>query len=224
MTVIDSTDFDRKVPTHEVTYVQLRDMVLTGGLAPGQAVTIQGLVRDLGAGMTPVREAIRRLTSEGALQLHGNRRVSVPRLSIALLDQIGFARLMIEPKIAEMAAPRLNAAIVARLAEIDDDINRAITSSDIPTYLNGNHRFHFALYEAAGASVLTDIAQSLWLRFGPSLRVVAARHYANHLPDRHADALQAMRTGDGRTLARAIEADIAQGIDLVRQAIQAGEV
>jgi DNA-binding GntR family transcriptional regulator len=68
---------DRKIPTHEVTYVQLRDMVLTGRLAPGQPVTIQGLIRDLGAGMTPVREAIRRLTAEGALQLHDNRRVSV---------------------------------------------------------------------------------------------------------------------------------------------------
>ena len=39
---------ERKVPTHEVTYTHLRDMVLTGGLAPGQAVTIQGLIRDLG--------------------------------------------------------------------------------------------------------------------------------------------------------------------------------
>ena len=59
---------DRKIPTHEVTYGHLRDMVLTGGLAPGQAVTIQGLIHDLGAGMTPVREAIRRLTAEGAGQ------------------------------------------------------------------------------------------------------------------------------------------------------------
>ena len=55
----------RKVPSHELTYVRLRDMVLFGTLAPGQPVTIQGLISDLGAGMTPVREAIRRLTAEG---------------------------------------------------------------------------------------------------------------------------------------------------------------
>lgn len=215
---------ERKIPTHEVTYGQLRDMVLTGGLAPGQAVTIQGLVRDLGAGMTPVREAIRRLTAEGALQLHGNRRVSVPSLTPALLEQIAFARLSIEPRIAELAAPRLSEATIRRLAEIDATIDAAIARGDIPAYLSGNHQFHFVLYEASGAQVLVDIAQSLWLRFGPSLRAVVARYHARRLPDRHVDALVAMRAGDGRALAQAVEADIAQGVDLVRQALQAGEV
>lgn len=215
---------ERKVPTHEVTYVQLRDMVLMGGLAPGQAVTIQGLIRDLGAGMTPVREAIRRLTAEGALQLHGNRRVSVPRLTPALLDEIAFARLTIEPKIAEMAAPRLTEATISQLAQIDETINEAMRRDDIPGYLSGNHRFHFTLYDASGAQVLTDMAQSLWLRFGPSLRVVSARYSQGRLPDRHSDAIAAMRVGDGKALVRAVEADIAQGIEYVRQALEAGEI
>ena len=224
MNMVNGDAMDRKVPTHEITYVRLRDMVLTGGLAPGQAVTIQGLIRDLGAGMTPVREAIRRLTAEGALHLHGNRRVSVPRLTPALLDEIAFARLMIEPRIAELAAPRLSETTIGQLVEIDATIDPAIKRGDIPAYLTGNHKFHFTLYEASGAQVLTEIAQSLWLRFGPSLRVVAARYHAGRLPDRHLDAIAAMRAGDGRLLARAVEADIAQGVEQVRQALQAGEV
>ncbi|MCX8508771.1 MAG: GntR family transcriptional regulator, partial [Rhodobacteraceae bacterium] len=206
---------DRKVPTHEITYVQLRDMVLTGGLAPGQAVTIQGLIRDLGAGMTPVREAIRRLTAEGALQLHGNRRVSVPNLTEGLLNQIAFARLTIEPKIAELAAAHLTDEAIDQLARIDADIDPAIRAHDIPAYLTGNHRFHFALYEASGAPVLVDIAQSLWLRFGPSLRVVANRYPEARMPDKHIDALAAMRARDGKALAAAIHEDIQQGVDLV---------
>ncbi|MEJ2035532.1 MAG: GntR family transcriptional regulator, partial [Maritimibacter sp.] len=56
-----------KLPDHERAYRGLREMVLYGELAPGQPVTIQGLVETLGLGMTPVREAIRRLTSQGAL-------------------------------------------------------------------------------------------------------------------------------------------------------------
>ena len=75
----------RKIPSHEVTYARLRDMILFGHLAPGAPVTIQGLITELDAGMTPVREAIRRLTAEGALVLHDNRRVSVPRMTPALL-------------------------------------------------------------------------------------------------------------------------------------------
>lgn len=215
---------DRKVPTHEVTYFKLRDMVLTGGLAPGQAVTIQGLIRDLGVGMTPVREAIRRLTSEGALQLHGNRRVSVPSLTPALLDQIAFARLTIEPKIAELAVPLLTDRSITDLEVIDGKINSAIASNDIPGYLSGNHHFHFTLYEQSNAPVLVDIAQSQWLRFGPSLRVVMARYKSTAMPDRHTEALSAMRARDGKALGRAIEADISQGIEIVRQALVAGEI
>ena len=41
---------NRKIPSHEVTYARLRDMILFGHLAPGQPVTIQGLIADLGAG------------------------------------------------------------------------------------------------------------------------------------------------------------------------------
>jgi len=215
---------DRKVPTHEVTYGQLRDMVLTGGLAPGQAVTIQGLIRDLGAGMTPVREAIRRLTAEGALQLHDNRRVSVPSLTLPLLEQISFARRMIEPKLAELAAPNLTAQQIAWLEACDQRINRAIDEGDIPAYLTANHRFHFALYDAAGAPVLLDIARSLWLRFGPSLRVVVGRYTKTGMPDRHSEALAAMRAGDGPALARTIASDIQQGLDQVRLALDAGEI
>lgn len=49
---------DRKIPTHEVTYGRLRDMILYGLLEPGQPVTIQGLIRDLDSGMTPVLSLI----------------------------------------------------------------------------------------------------------------------------------------------------------------------
>ena len=50
----------RKIPSHEVTYARLRDMILFGHLAPGAPVTIQGLIAELDAGMTPVREAVQR--------------------------------------------------------------------------------------------------------------------------------------------------------------------
>ena len=94
----------RKIPTHEVTYTRLRDRILYGVLAPGQPVTIQGLIADMGVGMTPVREAIRRLAAEGALMPQGNRRVTVPHLTPAILEQLAFARLTLEPKLAEMAS------------------------------------------------------------------------------------------------------------------------
>ena len=49
-----------KVPAHQHVYERVRKLIMFGDLAPGQAVTIQGLAETLDAGMTPVREAIRR--------------------------------------------------------------------------------------------------------------------------------------------------------------------
>ncbi|MGV8984918.1 MAG: GntR family transcriptional regulator [Cypionkella sp.] len=214
----------RKIPTHEVTYFRLRDMILFGLLEPGQPVTIQGLINDLGAGMTPVREAIRRLAAEGALLPQGNRRVTVPRLTPGLLDQIAFARLTIETRLAELAAVNLTTALIAQLEALDAQVDAAIRSGEITDYLQSNHAFHFALYEASDAPVLVDMARSLWLRFGPSLRSVIALGGASALPDRHEEALAAMVAGDAAALARAVNSDIAQGIDQVRLALDRGEI
>ena len=210
---------DRKVPSHEVTYARLRDMILYGHLAPGQPVTIQGLIHDLGAGMTPVREAIRRLTAEGALLPQGNRRVAVPPMTLATLDQVAFARLTIEPRLAELAASHVTAKLVAELEAADAAVNDAIQAGNIPAYLAANHAFHFTLYEASQAPVLLDIVRSLWLRAGPSLRAVIGRFGRSALPDRHSEGLLAIAQGDAAALSKAIERDIQQGVDHVRQAL-----
>lgn len=215
---------DRKIPSHELTYARLRDMVLFGTLAPGQPVTIQGLVGSLGAGMTPVREAIRRMTAEGALLPMGNRRVTVPVMSKGDLSQLAFARLTIEPRIAELAMPNLTPRLIDRLAEMDTRVNEAISAGNIHDYLEWNHTFHFTLYEASGASVLIDMARSLWLRFGPSLRVVCDQINGLGLPDQHIEALTAMRAGDAVALSDAIRRDIAQGVGEIEKALARGGI
>jgi DNA-binding GntR family transcriptional regulator len=212
----------RKIPSHEVTYARLRDMILYGHLAPGAPVTIQGLIADLGAGMTPVREAIRRLTAEGALLPQGNRRVAVPEMSAAMLEQVAFARLAIEPNLAARAADRLTTAEINRLEAIDAKVNQAIEAGNLADYLAANHAFHFALYEAADAPVLLDLARSLWLRAGPSLRAVIDRFGRETAPDLHREALAAMRARDAKAVAAAIRHDIQQGVDHVRQAMAEG--
>lgn len=206
------------LPVHETTYRRLRDLVLFGALAPGQKVTIQGLVADLGAGMTPVREAIRRLTAEGALEPHGNRRVSVPRLTAAQLEELALARLAIEPELARRAVGRITPAAAARLAAEDAAIDAAIAAGDVAGYLRGNYAFHFGLYDLAGAPILRGIAQGLWLRTGPSLRVVIESGRRPG-PDRHREALAALAAGDADGLAAAIAADIRQGIERIGAAL-----
>jgi DNA-binding GntR family transcriptional regulator len=205
-----------KLPEHLGVYQRIRNLILFGTLVPGQAVTIQGLADLIGAGMTPVREAIRRLTAEGALEAGGNRRVSVPEITRRKLEEISFVRLSIEPKLAELAAARMTDACLSELHDFDQSVNNAIANGDIERYLEFNYRFHFRLYDQAGAHILRNIAASQWLQVGPSLRIVCGRYGTANLPDKHSEALAALREGDAAHAAAAIADDIRQGLGQVR--------
>lgn len=211
---------DVKIPEHEAIYLKIRDMILFGELAPGQAVTILGLRDQLGAGMTPVREAIRRLTAEGALEVQGNRRVCVPEMTLTKLDQIQFARLQIEPRLAEIAAETQGSAVVPALRALDHEVDDAIASGSVERYLEANFRFHFHLYCAADAEILRKISLSLWLQVGPSLRIVCGRYGTANLPDMHDEAMAALADGDAIRAGRAIADDILQGMGQVRETLQ----
>ena len=206
-------------PVHEQTYRRLRDMVLFGELEPGQPVTIQGLVDRLGAGMTPVREALRRLTAEGALGAQGNRRIVVPVLDAAALEELTVARAALEPRLAARAAERADAASVVALRETDTRLDRAIARGDIRLYLEENHRFHAQLNLLAAAPILTALVDGLWLRFGPSLRVVCGQMGTRNLPDRHKDLLAALDAADPDAAAAAMRADVEQGMELIRRTL-----
>jgi DNA-binding GntR family transcriptional regulator len=214
-----SEQFSSKEPAHQQVYQQIREMILFGVLAPGEPITILGLIDRIGAGMTPVREALRRLTAEGALHLLGNRRVVVPVLDRATLDQLAFARLALEPHLASLACVQLENKHIAEMSELDVALNEAISHGDITGYLRLNHAFHMALYGHAQAPLLVSVVSSLWLRVGPSLRVVCGRWGTMQLTDCHANALAAMRAHDPDRLASAIRDDITQGIDMVAQSL-----
>ncbi|MEX0301943.1 MAG: GntR family transcriptional regulator [Leisingera sp.] len=209
-----------KLPAHEIVYQKLRAQILFGELVPGQAVTIQGLVETLGAGMTPVREAIRRLISDGALMFQGNRRVSVPLLGPQDLEELIFARKTIECELARRATPRIGTADIDELVTIDSALDKAIATGDVAGYLVQNYSFHTALYAHADAPILSDIADRLWLRFGPSLRVVSGRLGTQSFPDRHKDILDALRRQDPEMAALAMERDVCQGMEHVVEGLR----
>lgn len=213
------TASDPKLPEHEAIYKKIRNMILFGEVLPGQGVTILGLKDAVGAGVTPVREAIRRLTAEGALEALGNRRVCVPELSPQRIDEIYYARFALEPKMAQLAAEKITQEGITLLETLDAKVDQAIETGNIEAYLESNFRFHFALYDMAGTPILRKIVTSLWLQFGPSLRVVSGRFGTSNLPDMHSETIEALRRGDPTAAARAIEDDIQQGLDLMTQAL-----
>jgi DNA-binding GntR family transcriptional regulator len=209
-----------RIPAHERIYRQLREMILFGDLAPGQAVTIQGLTTRLGVGMTPVREAIRRLTSQGALEFRDNRRVCVPLLGAEHIGEIIIVRQWIDPHLTLRATERATPQDIAALTVLDTALDRAIRQGDLRGYLERNYLFHRRLYDMAQAPILADLADGLWLRFGPSMRVVCGRIGTQNLPDRHKQTLAAMRAGDAEGAARAIREDVMQGLEQIRETLR----
>ena len=210
----------QKLPEHQAVYERLKDLLLIGYFAPGEPLTIQGLIRLLDAGMTPVREAIRRLTAENALQSLGNRRVAVPKFDRKRFEDIYFLRLRIEPELAARATKHMPDPAIKQLVPVDKAVSQAIQDGNVEQYLDQNRVFHFAIYEHAESEVLLRTTQSLWVQAGPCLRVVCGRFGTANLPDKHTELIEALRARDADTVARALREDLEQGLDLACQSFE----
>lgn len=206
---------DIVVTTHEAVYRQLRERILFGGFLPGGAVTLRGLAEELGVSPMPVREAVRRLIAERALTMQDNRRVLVPAMTREKFEQVLFAREALEPELAARALPRLTPAAIEEIAEIDRRVDESMLNGDVDGYMRGNYRFHFALYEHADADTLRALVESIWLQFGPFMRMAYGRIGTSKLEDHHQAALEAMRRGDESALRAALVADVRQGMGFI---------
>jgi DNA-binding GntR family transcriptional regulator len=213
-----------KTTVHDQVYEAIRQALITGRIAPGKGVSLRSLAAELGVSPMPVRDTVRRLVAERALAINpANKRLSVPSLTADRLEQLSLARLWVEPELAARAAANADASLVRQLQAIDADVDEALRLGDVDRYMSANHAFHFALYERAGAEVLLSMAGGLWLQVGPFMRVVFGRVGADGLAaDRHAEAIAALKAKDADGARRAIAADLSEGMDKMRAAVEAG--
>lgn len=205
----------RAAPAHERVYRLLRQRILFGGFQPGRPVTLRGLAAELDVSPMPVREAVRRLIAEGALDMHDNRRVSVPAMTPQKFGEVIFARQSLEPELAARALPHFSASDIGGLRSVDEAIDACMARGDAEGYMRHNHRFHFMIYEKAAAPTLLALVDSVWLRFGPFMRHVYGRFGTADLQDQHQVALEAIARGDAAALRQAIAEDISQGMRFI---------
>ena len=207
---------------HDQVYAAIRRALITGHIAPGKGVSLRSLAAELGVSPMPVRDAVRRLVAERALSINpANKRLSVPSLTADRLEQLALARLWVEPELAARAAASADAGLIRQLQAVDADLDEALRLGDVDRYMTANHAFHFTLYERAGAEVLLAMAGGLWLQIGPFMRVVFGRVGANDLAaDHHAQAIAALKAKDAEGARRAIAADLSEGMDKMRAAVE----
>ncbi len=201
----------------ESVYRALRQAILSGKFVPGRSVTLRGVAGMLGVSVTPVREALRRLVAEHALEALDNRRVRVPHMDQVRLEEICAARITLETQAALRSLPYMDKAGIKHLWQLNTAIDAAIDRDDVVSYLQRHYDFHFTLYAAAPSRVLVSLIESVWLQFSPFLSHAINHVETDYLKDRHAQALQALEARDPDLLRFAIEADIREGLGALRE-------
>lgn len=196
-------------------YADLRQRLVTGRMCPGFELSTRSLAAELGVSQTPVRDALSRLAAEGAVSIRSKRRVRVPPMTQDRFDDLLHCRMLLEPEAAAMALPHLSEAHVAKLRAVDAALDAAIANGDADGYMQANHAFHFTLYRAQGRRTLTQLIETLWLQFGPFMRVAYGRVSSANLNDSHQAAIRAVVERDAKALRAAIAHDISDGMGLI---------
>ncbi|NVJ97618.1 MAG: GntR family transcriptional regulator [Alphaproteobacteria bacterium] len=213
----DKLDRVENETAQEWVYRALRFAVMSGQVQPGRALTIRGIAQMLDVSAMPVREALRRLTSEGALELKSNRRIMVPDLTPAKLAELLELRIMLEVHAAERALPYVTDERLALLQELNEEQNKAFESPDPQGIIIGNQAFHRALYLAHPHAVTMPMIERVWLQLGPLHRLALANLEEHYVTDRHVEIMKAIETRNPFGLKAAIEADIRDGAGYMTQ-------
>ena len=198
-------------------YEGLRYRLITGQIAPGVAISTRGLAQRLGVSQMPVRDALSRLATEGAVDIRSKRAIVVPTMSRLRFEETIRCRLLLEPAAAVDALPHIDATRLLAIQEADNDTEAALKNGDVYAYMEANFRFHSLIYRAGKAEMLNRMIEMLWMQFGPFMRVVYGRFGTANLVDQHVVATQAIVDRDADALRRAITDDIGDGMNLIRE-------
>ncbi len=200
---------------HERVYRTLRTRIMHGEIMPGQALTLRGLGKEFDVSMTPAREAVRRLVSEGALSFSASGRVSTPELSNERIEELAAIRALLEPELSARALPRAHMALIERMEATNATISTAIARRDAVGYLKSNLEFHRTLYLRAQAPAMLALAETVWLQLGPTMSGLYGRLNRTEAPNHHRLILAALKAGDEPGLRLAVRADVTQGLRLL---------
>jgi DNA-binding GntR family transcriptional regulator len=207
----------------ERVYRGLRDFLMAGQLQPGQKLTLRELAAALNVSPMPVREAVRRLAAEGALEMLPNRRIRVPVMTKVRFRELLNVRLALEGLAAEAAARRIRSEDIERI----EALNTTFAVEMQRRQANGvrlfrlNKDLHFLLYEAADMPLLLTLIEGLWLQAGPVLhlslrmRANANARGRNPAPNWHKRMIVGLRRRDPAAARRALVGDLTSAADQI---------
>jgi DNA-binding GntR family transcriptional regulator len=201
---------------------RLRDDILAGSLKPGQRLRFQELQRSYNVGLTPLREALFKLSAEGLVATTSRRGFKVAPMSLAELEEITRLRQMLE-----------RVAIIESVANGDDAWEGRIIlafhrlsklEETDPAWQFWHRSFHNAIVAACNSPILHRIRQDLFdqaIRYRRlSMRLSADRR--DH-SNEHRAIMEACIARDGEKTAELVTNHFAFTRKVILDAVARGE-
>lgn len=194
-----------KASLADSTANKIRELIFSGGLKPGERANIDVLARQFQISQTPVREALKKLISEGLVVYRPKAGYSVRNLTLHEYLQVSEIHQVLEVYLVRKLAENPVFVDFPALERINSGIKDAIAQNDIVRIGNCNDDFHKTLYRGYPNKLLLTRLHGLWNEV-LSLRNIMYQSsaFTNRIFEEHKKILDAIRSGNQENAAQAM--------------------
>lgn len=197
------------IPLRDIVFQKLREDIVTGRMKPGDRLMEIGLAEKMGVSRTPVREAIRKLQSEGLVIMNARRGAIVAPINIRDLKEILEIRKALERLACQLVSVKAGEDAVAQLRRINSDMEAAVEADDIVRITEHDVEFHEKITELADNAHLTNMLDQIKAHlYRYRLEFIKELKDRNILTTEHARIIDAIETGNAKAAGREIEKHI----------------
>ncbi len=148
----------------DYVYEQIYDAILNGRFKPGERLVLEDLAAEFGTSRTPLREAIRRLQTEGLVDFEPHRGAVVADLSIPELIELYHIRAVLDGLATRLAVENLSEEDLAELESILATTEQGIDPSEPTDFEQFNRKFHEIIYQGTNAPFLYEMITNLYTK------------------------------------------------------------
>jgi len=209
---IEALTFDGKEPIERQVYLALRKALMSGSILPGSRISSRSIAASLGISTMPVREALKRLESDGALTSLVKSSFLVSYPSAREFEEILQIRLQMEGMLARNAVPLIS---LEQIREVEWLQERMSQSTSWRQVLNYNQQMHFTIYSAADMPYALSLVENIWVRIGPALHAIYGTKLSEEPFVHHNEIIQALKVRDPDMIDKAIRLDLEEAAETI---------
>ncbi|MGH3358294.1 MAG: GntR family transcriptional regulator [Nocardioidaceae bacterium] len=189
----------------DIVCAMLRELIISGELSPSEPLRQRDLAARFGVSQTPVREALRRLESEGLVVNDPHRGATVIESRSGTVEDNSQIRAALEPLGARLASRAITEEQLGALRRLNDEMI-GLDEGD-RRYGVLNREFHFIIYQAAASPMLLSMMRLLWQAMPDGPKVTRSHRESTRQHDR---LIAALANGDADAAAEITRLHILQ--------------